>query len=93
MQHFNKQIAPAGWEAPTVPASRQVTTMRQELEDFLKDDDDMAKMCLSRKRDQAAQWAAASNVQGCSPSMSPGHTLSGSLLSASLVHLYILHGV
>ena len=45
----------------------QVTTVRQELEDFLKDDDDMAKMCLSRKRDQAAQWAAA-NVQGTSPS-------------------------
>ena len=46
----------------------QVTTLRQELEDFLKDDDDMAKMCLSRKRDQAAQWASAGNVQGTSPS-------------------------
>ena len=48
--------------------SLQVTTLRQELEDFLKDDDDMAKMCLSRKRDQATQWAAA-NAQGSSPSV------------------------
>jgi len=48
----------------------QVTTLRQELEDFLKDDDDMAKMCLSRKRDQATQWAAA-NAQGSSPSAHP----------------------
>ena len=48
----------------------QVTTLRQELEDFLKDDDDMAKMCLSRKRDQATQWAAA-NAQGSSPSARP----------------------
>lgn len=31
---------------------RQVTTVRDELESFLKDDDDMAKMCLTRKQEQ-----------------------------------------
>ena len=41
----------------------QVTTAREELEDYLKDDDDMAKMCLTRKRDQAQAWAAAAMSQ------------------------------
>ena len=29
----------------------RVTTVREELERFLEDDDDMAKMCLTRRRE------------------------------------------
>lgn len=41
----------------------QVTTVREELEDYLKDDDDMAKMSLTRKREQALAWAAAQRAR------------------------------
>lgn len=47
----------------------QVTTVREELEDYLKDDDDMAKMSLTRKREQALAWAAAQRAR--SPSARP----------------------
>jgi len=64
--------------------------MRQELEDFLKDDDDMAKMCLSRKRDQATQWAAA-NAQGSSPSAHPVPCFAANFSSPLTSHAHVLH--
>lgn len=36
-----------------------VSTLRSELESFLKDDDDIAKMCLSRRADLPRDSAAA----------------------------------
>ncbi len=33
----------------------RVTTVREELERFLEDDDDMAKMCLTRRREVSKQ--------------------------------------
>ncbi len=34
-----------------------VTTVREELEDFLKDDDDISKMCLSRKLEASREYS------------------------------------
>lgn len=45
----------------------QVSTVREELEDYLKDDDDMAKMCLTRKRDQTQAWASAQRAISTAP--------------------------
>ena len=44
-----------------------MSTVREELEDYLKDDDDMAKMCLTRKREQTQAWAAAQRSTGGAP--------------------------
>jgi hypothetical protein len=35
-----------------------VQTVREELERFLKDDDDMAKMCLTRRKEVGANVVA-----------------------------------
>ena len=34
----------------------RVTTVREELERFLEDDDDMAKMCLTRRREVSQEF-------------------------------------
>lgn len=41
----------------------RVTTVREELQRFLEDDDDMAKMCLTRKK-ELEQAASATGVYG-----------------------------
>ena len=40
----------------------RVTTIREELQRFLQDDDDMMKMCLTRKRELEHQLAAATST-------------------------------
>lgn len=40
----------------------RVTTVREELERFLEDDDDMAKMCLTRRKEVRAGFEV--RVQG-----------------------------
>ena len=37
---------------------QRVRTLREELQRFLEDDDDMIKMCLTRKRDMERALAA-----------------------------------
>jgi hypothetical protein len=40
----------------------RVTTVREELERFLEDDDDMMKMCLSRRREVRAPFVHDDDV-------------------------------
>lgn len=52
----------------------RVTTVREELERFLEDDDDMAKMCLTRRAEaEASQQTAAGSEQspGSVPQLQP----------------------
>ena len=42
----------------------RVTTVREELERFLEDDDDMAKMCLTRRREVSEQRIISQHMSG-----------------------------
>ena len=61
--------------------------MREELEDYLKDDDDMAKMSLTRKREQALAWAAAQRARSPSALLKPYHEIFSKIHVPSEVHL------
>ena len=45
----------------------RVRTLREELQRFLEDDDDMIKMCLTRKRDMERALAASGATAWQSP--------------------------
>ena len=56
----------------------RVTAVREELQRFLEDDDDMVKMCLTRKREleQAANQSGAGG-EHCTPSALSGSPRAG----------------
>lgn len=49
----------------------RVTTVREELQSFLEDDDDMMKMCLTHKMEQGQNQAELVRAQGQFPHLQP----------------------